>query len=138
LERDRRVDEERARQPAEPAVERAHRAFRAIALVAAGVDLLGQYPAEALRDRFAEAVDAAACRVVGADAADEIRLVATTASRRGRARDQRPRELARAPEVVADDGRADRAGQVDVDMRDAVAAAHAADRVGIGGAADDQ
>ena len=76
-------------------------------------------------------------RVVGGEAAEEVRPVALARANRLRARDQRFGELLRAPEVVADDRHRLRAGQVDVDVGDAVAAAHAADRIGIGGAGDE-
>ena len=44
FERDRRIDEECARQAAEPAMERAHRDLRELAGIAAGIDLVGIDP----------------------------------------------------------------------------------------------
>ena len=75
FERDGGIDEQRARQPAEPPVQRTNRRLGEVGVVAASIDLLGIEASDRARHRFREPVDAPSRCVIGGDPADEMRLV---------------------------------------------------------------
>src|SRR6185312_17480086 len=99
---DRRVDEERAGQSTQPAMQRAHGRFGKLALVTAGVDLPGIEASDARANHVGESVDTPARCMIRCDATEEIRLVACRRANRLRAVDQRLGELPGTPVVVAD------------------------------------
>ena len=106
--------------------------------VAAGDDLVLVHRAQFLTHRGLEGLDAAGRGIVRAEAADEVGLGAPRICDIWHQLEDLPGQHFGAQEVVADDRGRVPAGKVDVDVRQVCRLADHAERIGVGGARDEQ